>query len=117
MAGECKYTRKDDKYYIMYEEKEPEPGQSAMITIKIAGGVVWVKRTGPVSTHLCYEEGKTHESAYRFDFGVIMLETTAQKIELMLSDGEAMIEMEYLLDMGGLKTQNHMRIDVKREIG
>ena len=112
MAGECKYCRKGDKYYIMYEEKQPEPEESTIVTVKTDGSVVWIKRTGPASTHLCYEEGKTHGSAYRFDIGVIMLETTAQKVNLSLSERAACVEIEYLLDMGGIKSQNHIRLDV-----
>lgn len=112
MAEECKYAYRDGKYYIVYEETQQSQMQGSVTTLKTDGNLVWVNRTGPVNTKLCYEVGRSHSAAYRFDFGVIVMETEAQKIEVALDDEGGTVEMEYLLDMGGNKTQNHLSIAV-----
>ena len=115
MVEDCKFACRDGKYFIVYQETEQSQMKGSVTTVKTDGNIVWVNRTGPVNTKLCYEVGQVHSAAYHFDFGVIVMETQTQKIEIALGDNGGTINMEYVLDMGGMKTQNQLCISVKRK--
>jgi type I restriction enzyme S subunit len=69
---DARYEYKNGKYYIIYEETGFSEMRGCTTTIKIEPDCkVWVRRSGALTTSMCYEEGKAHSCVYSFDFGSI----------------------------------------------
>lgn len=113
IAGDCAFSKKDGQYYITYNDTEPDGEVVCTTTIEVDTDVVQVKRTGSVTTNLRYEVGRTYSSTYQFEYGAIVMETTTSEIEVSLTELGGTIEIKYLLDMGGTKSQNHLKIEIK----
>ena len=113
---DARYEYKNGKYYIIYEETGFSEMRGCITTIKIEpDGKVWVRRTGALTTSMCYEEGKAHSCVYNFDFGSITMETHTKKIDVSLDPNGGELDMLYSLDMGGAKSENHLNITIKEK--
>lgn len=116
IIADALYARRNGKYYIMYKEDGLSEMRGCTTTIKVEDdGRVWVRRSGPVSTNLCYETGQTHSCVYKFDFGSITMETHTDSIDANLTSAGGELDMHYYLDMGAVKSDNHLNITIKEK--
>jgi uncharacterized beta-barrel protein YwiB (DUF1934 family) len=116
VIADARYAHRNGKYYIMYEETGLSEMRGCITTVKVEeGGKVWVKRSGAVDTNMCYEVGQTHSCVYEFDFGSITMETHATQIDAALTPNGGQLDMRYRLDMGAVKSENHLNISIKEK--
>lgn len=52
---------------------------------------------------------------YEFDFGSITMETHATQIDAALTPNGGQLDMRYRLDMGAVKSENHLNISIKEK--
>ena len=105
---------KDGKYYVMYEEKDMLRDFGRCITtVKCDLNTVYMKRNGAIGTNLEFEKNKTNRSTYKFEMGVIVLETHTKEVEISLCGSGGKINLEYDIDIGGQKSYNKVEISVE----
>ena len=116
VIADARYAHRNGKYYIMYEESGLSEMRGCITTVKVEeDGRVWVKRSGAIDTNMCYEAGRTHSCVYEFEFGSITMETHATQIDVALAPEGGQIDMRYRLDMGAVKSDNHLNISIKEK--
>lgn len=116
VIADARYEYKNGKYYIIYEETGLSEMRGCTTTVKVEpGGCVWVKRSGAMDSSICYEAGKSHSSVYSFDFGSITMETHTKTIDALLTPAGGELDMVYDLDMGAVRSENHLNISVKEK--
>lgn len=116
VIADARYAYRNGKYYIMYEESGLSEMRGCITTVKVEeDGRVWVKRSGALDTNMCYEVGRTHSCVYEFYFGSITMETHATQIDVALTPEGGQIDMRYRLDMGAVKSDNHLNISIKEK--
>jgi len=113
MVADAKYTYKNGKFYIMYEESITDDHQKSITTVKISGDDISIKRGGAIDSTMQYQTGKSNTCLYRFDYGRIVIENYTHSIDVKLDELGGVIALHYDLDMGGAKSDNHMRITIE----
>lgn len=93
------YAKKNGKHYIVYDEVQDDLHQVIKNTVKIHGNCYEVIKGGPIRTHLCFEEGKTHSSFYETPFGSLVLKVFTQEISLEEKEEELNIRVSYELEV------------------
>ena len=113
MVSDAKYRCQNGKCYIMYEESITDDKQKSITTVKISDGDISIKRGGALDSTMKYQTGKSNMCLYNFDYGRIVIENYTHSIDVNLDEQGGIIDLHYDLDMGGAKSDNHMRITVE----
>jgi len=113
MVSDAKYGCLNGKHYIMYEESITDDKQKSITTVKVSGGDISIKRGGALDSTMKYQTGKSNMCLYNFDYGRIVIENYTHSIDVNLDELGGVIDLHYDLDMGGAKSDNHMRITVE----
>lgn len=112
MVSDAKYSCRCGKHYIMYNEDLTGTGQDSVTTVKVDGEDVYIKRSGAISSYMTYQKGRSNTCLYQFDYGKIVIENFTHEVYMELDKHGGWINLHYDLDMGGKKSDNHMRISV-----
>lgn len=113
MVSDGSYYIKNNNYYILYNESKQSELDGTTTIVKTDGTSVWVNRRGSVKSNMVYSVGKKHTALYKFNFGALSMETYTNSIDIKLDNKGGYININYLLDMGGNKSENNLNINIK----
>ncbi len=114
MITEGKFYKKNEVYYIVYDESEITGMEGSITTLKIQGKKVSLKRFGNNNSKLTFEKGKSHISEYDTLYGFMPIEIVTSNVEIDISDsGIGRIKLAYTLDISGvLESRNKLLIEM-----
>lgn len=113
----CSYTKKNDKYYITYEEyEENDIYLKTVSTIKVEGNIrVTLIKSGKINSRLLLEKDKRHQCLYHTQFGDLMVGVSTNEISSSLGEDGGILEISYSLDINsGLTSLNTIYVKVRK---
>jgi len=94
-----KFAKKNDKFYISYEESELTGFDDTTTTIKVSENAVSMTRSGKYNTKMEFRLGEKCLCSYQTPYGVIPVGVNPIVIENNLSAEGGNIAIEYVLDI------------------
>ncbi|WP_425446247.1 DUF1934 domain-containing protein [Dethiothermospora halolimnae] len=108
-----KFYKKNDIYYIVYDESELSGMEGSTTTLKIEGSKISMKRFGNNNSKLTFEQGKKHRTSYQTPYGNMLMEVVTRTVDLDISDkGKGNINLDYRLSIGG-EVESRNRLSIK----
>ncbi|WP_066506322.1 DUF1934 domain-containing protein [Abyssisolibacter fermentans] len=114
LITEGKFYKKNDIYYVVYDESEISGMQGSTTTLKIQEHKVQMRRFGTNSSKLIFEKGKKHVTDYITAYGEMTMEVLTNKLNMDISDnGKGKIEMSYRLNISKIaESANTLSIEI-----
>ena len=111
-----KIFEKKNDIYIVYEEIED--GQKITNTIKISDKEVSIKKFGNVNSLMVFKEGYKHETKYRTNQGLFIIETETNKLTIDKNENNYIkLNIEYNINILDLfKGRNEINILIEYNI-
>ena len=101
VCAEADYSEKDGRHYILYEEIPEGTEPPVKSTVIIRDGLLEIRRSGAVRSHMVFESGKTHIADYVTPYGTLQLEIFTNVLDVSASDTGIEALLEYTLASGG----------------
>jgi len=109
-----RYYRKNDSYYISYEESELTGLAGTRTTLRIKPDYVKLVRTGLYPSELLFELGKRHMSLYHTDYGDLSIVVSTNHIRNTLTDDGGDLDVQYTVDVANTPVGvNHLSLTIK----
>ena len=111
-----KIFEKKNDIYVVYEEIED--GQKITNTIKISDKEVSIKKFGNVNSLMVFKEGYKHETKYRTNQGLFIIETETNKLTIDKNENNYIkLNIEYNINILDLfKGRNEINILIEYNI-
>ena len=92
-------TFRNGGWDICYEETELT-GMAGVTTIfRVEPGKVTLTRKGKLHSQMVFQEGVSHESLYRMDFGALMITVKATSVYFDIVPDGGVIDLVYTIDI------------------
>lgn len=98
-----KFYRKDDAYYIIYNESEVTGMEGTTTSLKIQHGLVTLNRMGKNEQKMIFQPGVQHKSQYGTPYGLMQIAVISSVVEVDLTDTGGSINLEYELEVENRK--------------
>lgn len=110
-----RFYRKNNLYYISYEETEATGYDGCRTTLKIGPhDKVTMTRFGPSRSQLIVEQGVRHQCQYDTGYGAMTIGVMGNQFESTLNDRGGKLFFGYTLDIEAtVATENTIEITVK----
>ena len=109
-----RYYRKNDSYYISYEESELTGLAGTRTTLRIKPDYVKLVRTGLYPSELLIELGKRHMSLYHTDYGDLSIVVSTNHIRNTLTDDGGDLDVQYTVEVANTPVGvNHLSLTIK----
>ena len=109
-----RYYRKNDSYYISYEESELTGLAGTRTTLRIKPDYVKLVRTGLYPSELLFELGKRHMSLYHTDYGDLSIVVSTNHIRNTLPDDGGDLDVQYTVEVANTPVGvNHLSLTIK----
>lgn len=110
-----RFYRKNNLYYISYEETEATGYDGCRTTLKIGPhNKVTMTRFGPSRSQLIVEQGVRHQCQYDTGYGAMTIGVMGNQFESTLNDRGGKLFFGYTLDIEAtVATENTIEITVK----
>ena len=109
-----RYYRKNDCYYISYEESELTGLAGTRTTLRIKPDYVKLVRTGLYPSELQFELGKRHMSLYHTDYGDLSIVVSTNHIRNTLTDDGGDLDVQYTVEVANTPVGvNHLSLTIK----
>ena len=82
-------------WQLTYAESELTGMQGVNTTFAITGDTVTLERSGKLSSHMVFQEGVSHDSLYKLEFGALMLTVCATRVESNITETGGTIDLCY----------------------
>ena len=116
LVTEGSFFKKNDKYYLVYEESELSGMEGSTTTLKIEGeDRVGIRRFGSAKAEMNFEKGKTHSTAYETPYGIMEMNITTHRIAVAIEEDipRMSVKIQYRIKvMGSEDTMNTLDIYV-----
>ncbi len=111
------FYKKNNNYYITYDESETTGFSGSKTTLKVEGNdKVTLMRSGSVKSHLIIENGLRNVGHYGTHEGDMMIGVYTKSIDSSLSDNGGDLYFSYALDINSsLISENEVFINVKAD--
>lgn len=86
---------RDGGWDITYEESELTGLLGVTTTFRVEPGRVTLSRTGKLSSTMVFQEGVSHDSLYKMEFGALMITVTATRIFCDLTPAGGFLDLVY----------------------
>lgn len=107
------FYRKNDAYYVIYEESELTGLVDTRTMIKANPDAVTVTRVGKYPSQLSFENGKRHLSLYHTEYGDLAIAVTTQRIVVELDEDGGLVDVEYAVEIDNQPVgANHLKVEV-----
>lgn len=107
------FYRKNDAYYVIYEESELTGLVDTKTMIKANSDAVTVSRVGKYPSQLSFENGKRHLSLYHTEYGDLAIAVTTQRIVVELDEDGGLVDVEYAVEIDNQPVgTNHLKVEV-----
>ncbi len=103
---DAEYFQKDDKCYLVYEEQPEGHDSVSKCRIKFQKNYLELVRRGTVQTRMVFESGVSHKLNYQTPFGCLAMEVDTKCVQIVTSDSEIKILIEYTLFTEGEKVSD-----------
>lgn len=104
LVTEGKYYKKDDAYYVTYDESEVTGMNGTTTTLKVTDDVVTLIRVGSVNSHFVFKQGQKHVSYYDTENGAFTISVLANAVDVKMDDHGGEIRVGYQLEIDNNKT-------------
>lgn len=108
----CQYDHTAELSTVLYDDYA-EDGKCVNTSITFGEGVD-INRSGGIIMGLHLREGVTISDKYTTDFGVIIVDYTAEKLCHHFDEQGGTALLRYTIDLGGVVSKNTITITVKR---
>ena len=111
-----RYYRKNDCYYISYEETELTGMAGVTTTFRVEPGKVTLDRKGALKSQMIFQENVVHESLYQMPFGALMLSVKATSVFFDIVPDGGVIDLSYNIEIENTQAgviDYHLDIRVK----
>ena len=109
-----RYYRKNDSYYISYEESELTGLAGTRTTLRVKPDYVKLVRTGLYPSELLFELGKRHMSLYHTDYGDLSNVVSTNHIRNTLTDDGGDLDVQYTVEVANTPVGvNHLSLTIK----
>jgi len=114
LVTEGKFYKKDQAYYLIYDETEISGMEGSTTTLKIEEDKISMKRFGNNNSKLVFQKGKKHKTEYETLYGDMDVEITTNKMDINVTDlGKGNINLIYRLNISDtIESSNHLSIDI-----
>ena len=102
-----RYYRKNDSYYISYEESELTGLAGTRTTLRVKPDFVKLVRTGLYPSELQFELGKRHMSLYHTDYGDLSIVVSTNHIRNTLTDDGGDLDVQYTVEVANTPVGVH----------
>jgi uncharacterized beta-barrel protein YwiB (DUF1934 family) len=99
LITEGKYYKKEDAYYITYDESAVTGMDGTTTTFRIENGVVTMMRNGNVNTEFVFEKGQKHLSYYDSTEGCFTIGVSTNEVEVNVDDCGGEVRVDYQLEI------------------
>lgn len=104
LVTEGKYSRKDNAYYVTYNESEVTGMKGTTTTLKVMDGVVTLIRAGSVNSHFIFQQGQKHVSYYDTEYGAFTIGVLANAVDVRMDDSGGEIRVGYQIEIDNNNT-------------
>lgn len=110
-----RFYRKNDLYYLAYEETEATGFEGSRTTLKIGPNrKVTMTRFGTSRSQLIVEEGVRHQCCYDTGYGSMMIGVMGQFFRSDLTDDGGSLSFGYSLDIDtSVASENSVQIEIR----
>ena len=116
LITEGKFYKKNESYFLVYDESEISGMEGTTTTLKIIDEKVHLRRLGNNSSLMEFEKGKRYKSQYKTPYGNMMMEMLTTNVDIFINENpfEIDIKIDYeILIKNMFEGKNSMRITVK----
>lgn len=118
LITEGMFYKKNDKYYIKYDESDMSGIEDTKTTLKLDGDVVTLIRTGANPTQMIFKKDEHHVGLYNTVAGPYTLGVKTKEIKSNFNDLGGSLNLEYEIElnyqMSGYNTFN-LKIKTDKE--
>ena len=93
-----KFSKKNDKFYIMYDETELTGFKNTKTIVKIAKDNIIISRKGDVESKMEFSLGGKRLCNYNTPYGMIPVATELREFENDLSEDGGKVKLSYTID-------------------
>lgn len=109
---EGKFYKKGEHFYISYAESELTGMKGTTTTLKVdkQNSVITMMRFGENSTHLVFEQGKTHTCCYETGVGALTVGVSSGYVDIDIDERGGKLAAKYTIDINNsmLSTNNFL---------
>lgn len=108
-------TKKNDKYYIMFNYPENFDPNTSKATLKIENEKVTLLKYGKNCTQFIFEQGEQHKGHYETDYGSLSVGIFSDSVKVDLNDDGGDINLDYTIYFNDLAThRTNLSINLKK---
>ena len=90
---------RDGGWDICYQETELTGLAGVTTTFRVEPGKVALTRTGKLNSHMVFQEGQSHDSLYRMDFGALLMTVRANSVFFDIVPDGGVIDLIYEIEI------------------
>ena len=108
------FYKKDEKYYVVYDETEISGMKGTKTTFKISPDKFSLIRMGTTNTKMEFEPNIESMSLYNTPYGVIEIEIKTNVLDINVNDNGGDVKINYDMTIGNEKIQSTiLKINIK----
>lgn len=96
---EGRYYKKDEAYYVTYDESDITGMNGTKTTLMVTEGVVMLVRIGSVNSQFVFQQGQKHISYYDTEYGAFTVGVLANEVDIRIDDSGGEIRVGYQLEI------------------
>ena len=89
----------DGGWDLSYEESDLTGLLGVTTTFRIEPGKIVLTRTGKLDSQMVFQEGKSHDSLYRMDFGALMITVRGKTVAYDLTEEGGVVDLVYSIEI------------------
>lgn len=98
LITEGKFYKRNDFYYLVYDESEISGMEGSTTTLKIKDDEVWMKRFGQNNSKMSFKRGDKYNTLYTTAYGNLDMEVSTQRVDVDIDDeGKGNVNLKYRL--------------------
>ena len=90
---------RDGGWDICYQETELTGLAGVTTTFRVEPGKVTLTRTGKLNSQMIFQEGQSHDSLYRMDFGALLMTVRANSVFFDIVPDGGVIDLTYEIEI------------------
>jgi len=90
---------RDGGWDICYQETELTGLAGVTTTFRVEPGKVTLTRTGKLNSQMVFQEGQSHDSLYRMDFGALLMTVRANSVFFDIVPDGGVIDLIYEIEI------------------
>ena len=111
------FFKKDEKYYVVYDETEISGMKGTKTTFKIFPDKFSLIRMGTTNTKMDFEQNSMSMSLYNTPYGIIEIKIKTNALDISVSDKGGNIIISYDMTIGSEKVQSTLlKVNIKVQV-